>query len=199
MIFSRSTSSDLLEEMNIGIRCFGTQFITPLAVRACFQEKNPYSFHSLKVHGQVVGYFSLFRFKPEFLERLLQGTSLERDITTHDILPFDQLETFDIYIDVIVVDPDLPHHLRSLYAGILLAHFVQLMLQLYQVEHYPLRHLYTVTTTHEGARIVPRFGFHQLPQKSLIPARIAWENCFQEQGIALYELLNKRLSRYRIQ
>jgi hypothetical protein len=197
MFFGCSTASNLFEEMNIGIRCFGSQFITPLAVRTSFQEKNAYSFHSLKVHGHVVGYFSLFRFKPEFLECLLTGTALERDITVQDVLPFERQEVFDVYIDVIIVDPALPHHRRNLYAGILLAHFVQLILQLH-CEGYHLRHLYAVTTTQEGARIVPRFGFQQLPQKSFVPGRIAWKNCFQEEGLALYETLNERLSSHRV-
>ena len=40
IVFSRSTPADQLEEMNIGILCFGSDFITPLAERIAFQQKS---------------------------------------------------------------------------------------------------------------------------------------------------------------
>src|SRR5271165_4832960 len=82
IVFSRSTPGDQVEEMDIGIRCFGSEFITPLAERMEFQRKSEYTFWSLKVEGVVKGYVSMFRFPPDFQKDILAGRHIERDITT---------------------------------------------------------------------------------------------------------------------
>src|SRR2546430_1540745 len=125
--FSKSTPADQVEEMNIGIRCFGRDFITPLPERIAFQQKSDYTFHSLKVDGLVVGYMSMFRFPENFLDDLLTGRRIEREITVKEVLPFARLEPFSAYIDVIAVDPNLPIHLQHLYAGIIVSRFINLL------------------------------------------------------------------------
>ncbi len=127
IVFSKSTPADQLEEMNIGIRCFGSDFITPLPERIAFQQKYDFTFHSLKVDGRVVGYISMFRFSENFLDDLLTGHKIEHDITVNEMEPFVRLEPFGIYIDVIAVDPNLPAHVRHLYAGLLVSHAVDLL------------------------------------------------------------------------
>src|SRR5205823_3968718 len=69
--FSRSRLMEQEEEMQIGMKCFGPEFITPLPERIAFQLKSQYTFWSLKVSGHVVGYVSMFRFPPDFLDVLL--------------------------------------------------------------------------------------------------------------------------------
>src|SRR6266581_6087176 len=128
--FSRSTPGDQVEEMDIGIRCFGSEFITPLPERIAFQHKSEYTFWSLKVSGRVVGYISMFRFLPAFLDDLLSGRRIEREITVKEILPFTRGEPFDIYIDVMAVDPTLSSHLSHLYAGIIASRLAAMLLDL---------------------------------------------------------------------
>src|SRR5947209_2153135 len=128
--FSKSTPADQVEEMNIGIRCFGNDFITPLPERIAFQQKSDFTFHSLKVDGRVVGYISMFRFSENFLDDLLTGRKIEIDITVNDVEPFVRLESFSIYIDVIAVDPNLSTQLQHLYAGLLISHAIDLIANL---------------------------------------------------------------------
>ncbi|GER91660.1 hypothetical protein KDW_58220 [Dictyobacter vulcani] len=182
--------------MEIGIRCFGDTYITPLAERLRFQEKNKYTFHCLKVDQQVVGYFSLFRFTPDLQDRLLCGTSIERDIRPEDVLPFSQHEPFDIYVDVIVVDPALPLHLRNLYAGLLIMYYTELILQLAD-DGYAIERIYAVTTTPEGANLTRRLGMQPMEQKSQLPERLAWACNFKQEGDQIYRKLKERLARYQ--
>src|SRR5260370_17650541 len=107
-VFSRSTPGDQVEEMDVGIRCFGSEYITPLPERIAFQQKSEFTFWSLKVDGRVVGYVSMFRFPSAFIDDLLTGRRIEREITVKEVLPFTRLEPYDIYIDVMTVDPTLP-------------------------------------------------------------------------------------------
>lgn len=173
IVFSRSTPADQIEEMNIGILCFGRDFITPLSERIAFQQKSEFTFHSLKVDGQVVGYISMFRLEPDFLDALLTGRKIERDISTKEMLPFVRLELFDIYVDVIAVDPNLPKHLRDLYTGIMISRFIDLVYSL--LSHgYMIAHVYTVTTTIEGNNMVKKLGFCPMEDKSIAPGRIAY-------------------------
>ncbi|GLV53954.1 hypothetical protein KDH_08050 [Dictyobacter sp. S3.2.2.5] len=194
--FGRSSIDEQQEEMEIGIRCFGSTYITPLAERIRFQEKNGYSFHSLKVHQHVVGYFSLFRFTPAFQENLLCGTRIERDITIQDVLAFSQQEPFDIYIDVIVVDPALPRHQRNLYAGLLILYYTDLILHLSH-QGFHIEHIYTVTTTAAGASLSRRMGMQPMPDKSQIPGRIAWACHFKQEGYPIYCQLHQDFLRYQ--
>src|SRR6266700_1650000 len=117
-IFSKSTIAEQEQEMIIGIRCFGQEFITPLAERIAFQQKSEFTFWSLKVEGRVVGYISMFHFPPDFLDDLLSGRRIEREITLKEVLPIARLKPLDIYIDVLAMDPTIEIDLRHWYAGV---------------------------------------------------------------------------------
>lgn len=189
--FSRSTPADQLEEMNIGIHCFGRDFITPLAERIAFQQKSDLTFHSLKVDGAVVGYVSMFHFPEKFLDSILVGHTIERNITTKEVLPFSRLEPFSVYIDVIAMDPTLPTHLRHLYAGILVSRFIDLLLNLL-ANGYQITHIYTVTSTIEGDKLVKKMGFKFMEGKSLVPGRKAYQYSFNQESIAQLRTLSHR-------
>jgi hypothetical protein len=193
--FSRSSPADQLEEMQIGIRCFGRDFITPLAERIAFQQKSEFTFHSLKVDSTVVGYMSMFRFNEPFLEDLLTGRSIEREITVNKVLPFVRLEPFSLYIDVIAVDPDLPLRQRNLYAGLLVLRFIDLLINLL-ANDYQVTHIYTVTTTTEGDNLVKKLGFCEMTGKSIAPGRIAYKYALNSAGL---EALQKYSRRRRLQ
>lgn len=171
--FSKSTIADQEEEMSIGIRCFGREFITPLGERIGFQRKSEFTFWSLKVDGRVVGYISMFRFPDKFLEGLLTGLRIEREITVKEVLPFTLNEPFDIYIDVLAMDPNIPSSLRKWYAGVLVSRFSDTLLHLIG-NGYRIQRLYTVTATQEGDKLVREAGFQLLENKSQVPGRTAY-------------------------
>jgi hypothetical protein len=171
--FSKSTPGEQVEEMDIGIRCFGQQYITSLPERIAFQQKNSYTFWSLKVGGKVVGYISMFRFPPKFLDDILTGKRIEREITVKEVLPFTRSNPFDVYIDVLAVDPALPAKFRKLYAGILVSRFVDQVLNLLGTG-FPIRNFYTVTATKEGDSLVREVGFRLMEGKSIAPGRTAY-------------------------
>lgn len=189
--FSRSTPADQVEELRIGIACFGEEFITPLPERIAFQQKAEFTFWSLKVDGRVVGYLSTFRFAPQFLDDLLTGRRIEREITLADILPFQRLTPFDIYIDVMATDPALPLHERRLYAGIIAQRFANKILDL-RANNYDIRHLYTVTATREGDNLVRGVGFQLIEGKSIAPGRLAYVFPLDAQGIERLRSLSGR-------
>ena len=191
IVFSRSTPGDQVEEMDIGIRCFGSEFITPLAERIEFQQKSEYTFWSLKVDGHVVGYVSMFRFPPQFLDDILAGRHIERDITVNEVLPFTRLEPFSVYIDVMAVDPQLPHHLRHLYSGVIVSRLADIILDL-RANGYRIETLYTVTATQEGDNLVRKLGFHLMPGKSIVAGRVAYEFQLDEEGLKHLKTFSRR-------
>ena len=124
----------------------------------------------------------MFRFEPQFLDDLLTGRRIERDIAVRDVLSFTRHEPFNIYIDVMAVDPDLPIHLRTLYAGIIVSRFADTLLNLL-ANGYTIAKLFTVTATKEGDSLVRKLGFHLMDGKSRAPGRTAYEFALDEQGI----------------
>jgi hypothetical protein len=182
MVFSRSSLLEQEEEMKIGIRCFGSEFITPLPERIAFQLKSEYTFWSLKVEGHVVGYVSMFRFPDQFLDDILTGRRIEREITVREVIPFSKNEPFSVYIDVMAVDPQLPHHLRNLYAGIMVTRFVDAILNLL-ANGFKIETLFTVTATEEGDKLVRKLGFLLMKDKSHVPGRKAYAFTLDKQGI----------------
>lgn len=187
-LFSASTPADQVEERQIGIKCFGSDFITPLAKRISFQQKNRFTFHSFKVHRKVVGYISMFHLPDRYLDDLLTGKKIEKEIELKNVLPFTRLENFPVYIDVLVVDPDLKGHLRRLYAGMLVFHFIALILRLIS-NNYQITHLYTVAATKEGERLFRKIGFQLIEGKSLVSGRQAFEYTLDVQGIERLRML----------
>lgn len=191
VLFSRSTPADQVEEMNIGIHCFGRDFITPLPERIAFQQKSEYTFHSLKVDGRVMGYVSMFHFKEDFLDDLLTGRKIERDITVKDVLPFVRLTPFSIYIDVMATDPQLPAHIRRFYAGIMISRFIDLLFNLL-ANSYQITHLYTVTSAVEGDNLVKKLGFQLMEGKSVAPGRTAYIYTLDQPGIQHLSMYSQR-------
>jgi hypothetical protein len=189
--FSRSTPGDQVEEMDIGIRCFGSEFITPLPERIAFQQKSEFTFWSLKVSGRVVGYLSMFHFPPAFLDDLLAGRRIEREITVKEVLPFTRGEAFNVYIDVMAIDPRLPHHERRHYAWVIVSRFAGVILNL-RANGYMIDTLYTVTATKEGDELVRNAGFHLMEGKSQAPGRIAYELRLDEQGMQQLKRYSRR-------
>src|SRR5712692_9908259 len=190
-LFSKSTIADQKEEMEIGIRCFGREFITPLPERIAFQQKSEFTFWSLKVSGRVVGYVSMIRFPPDFLDDILTGRRIEREITLREVLPLVRLEPFNVYIDVMAIDPDLPTHLRHLYAGIIVSRFADTLLNL-RANGYLIEKIYTVTATVEGDNLTQKVGFRLLEGKSIAPGRTAYEYTLDEEGIEHLRDLSRR-------
>ena len=192
--FTRSSPADQLEEMNIGIKCFGRNFITPLPDRIAFQQKADLTFHSLKVDGHIVGYVSLFHFPPDFLDDLLSGRKIERDITIKHVLPFVRLEPFSIYVDVIAVDPDLPSHLRHTYAGIITSNTIDVVLNLI-ANGYQITDIYTVTATQEGDNLVRKLGFSLMEEKSIAPERRAYVYPINPASLQRFRIYQRRALR----
>ncbi|GCF07289.1 hypothetical protein KDI_08530 [Dictyobacter arantiisoli] len=190
--FSRSMIADQVEELEIGSRAFGRNFITPLPERIAFQQKSEFTFHSLKIEGSVVGYISMFHFSDELLDHLLTGKKIEREIKVNDVLPFPRLEPFTIYIDVLVIDPALSNHLQKLYAGILISRFVDLLLHL-RSNGYLFDKIYTVTSSGAGERLVKKLGFEKLEHKSLVPARIPFVACFDQEHIYTLQMKQRKM------
>jgi len=190
-VFSKSTLADQREEMEIGIRCFGREFITPLSERIAFQQKSEFTFWSLKVSGEVVGYVSMFRFPPAFLDDLLTGRRIEREITVREVLPFVRLEPFNVYIDVMAVDPALPAPLRRLYAGIIVSRFADIVLN-FRANGYLIEKFFTVTATQEGDNLVKKLGFRLMEGKSIAPGRTAYQYSLDEEGIQHLRDLSRR-------
>lgn len=190
-VFTRSTIAEQEQEMVIGIRCFGQEFITPLPERIAFQQKSEFTFWSLKVEGHVVGYISMFRFPPAFLDDLLTGKRIENEITVKEVLPFKRLEPFNVYIDVLAMDPTIETNLRHWYAGILVSRFADTVLNLLG-NGYFIRSFFTVTATSEGDRLVKHAGFRLMEGKSIVPGRIAYEYPMDEEGIEKLREISRR-------
>jgi predicted DNA-binding transcriptional regulator AlpA len=193
IVFSKSTPGDQVEEIDIGIQCFGSEYIVPLPERVKFQQKSEFTFWSLKVDGHVTGYMTTFRFPPEFLDDILAGRHTEKDITLKEVLPFTRLEPFDVYIDIVAVDPRLPHHLRNLYASIIISRFANRILDL-RNNGYFIQTLYIVTTTPEGDNLAKKLGFQLMEGKSKVPGRIAYRATLDEEGIEQLKRISRRKS-----
>ncbi len=193
-VFSRSTPADQAEEMAIGVKCFGQDFITSLSERIAFQQKSEHTFYSLKVHGDVVGYLSLFRLTNPMLADLLTGRKSESEITLRDIKPFTRLEPFNVYIDVVAINPGLPDHVQRLYAGIMIFYIVDLILDLL-LNNYPITHLCTVTTRMKGEHLARKIGFKFLEEKSLVMGRSAYIYHLDEQGVQRLRRLHHAFQR----
>jgi len=191
LVFSRSTPGDQVEEMDIGIRCFGSEYITPLPERIAFQQKSEYTFWSLKDSGHVVGYLSMFRFLPEFLDDLLVGRRIEREITVKEVMPFTRLEPFNIYIDVMAVDPRLSHQLQRFYGGLMITRIAGVILNM-RDNGYQIENLYTVTATPEGDRLVRHLGFQLMVGKSRALGRTAYIFPLDAKGTQHLKHLSKR-------
>src|SRR5437667_7702113 len=107
-VFSKSSPADLVEEIEIGANCFGRDFISPLANRIALQQKNEFTFYSLKVENRVVGYTAMHRLSPEILDKILTGKMATGEIEAKDVLKLERVEPFDVFTGIIVVDPSLP-------------------------------------------------------------------------------------------
>ena len=89
------------------------------------------------------------------------------------------------------VDPRLQHHLRNLYAGIMVSRFANKLLDL-RDNGYLIQTLYTVTATPEGDNLVKKAGFHLMKEKSKASGRIAYKFDLDENGIEALKNISRR-------
>lgn len=192
-IFSKSDPGNQKEEMLLGIRCFGEKYITPLPERIGFQQKSEHTFYSLRdASNHVVAYISMFHFPPVFLDDILTGRKVEHEITVKEVLKFPLHKPFDLYIDVLAVDPALPWRERRLCTRRIVREFANLLLHLVD-EGYEIRTVYTVSATDDGDRLISHH-FHLMEGKSTKVSRLAYEFHLDEQGIRhLQEMTGRNL------
>lgn len=197
VVFSSSSPADQVEELNIIHKSFLSRPAFSLAERIAFQQKSRFTFHSLKVHGTVVGFISLFRLPDGLLDDLLTERKIPAEITVEHVLPFVRLEPFSIYIDIIAINPDLSKHLQRLYAGMMLYRFIDLLSHL-RGSNYQISGLYAVADTPAGERLLKKAGFQQMQGKSLVADRPAYQYLFDAQGLQrlrkYQEAYNRHLS-----
>lgn len=190
LVFSKSSPADHIVEMMIDSKIFRHNFIFPLADRIAFQQKNEFTFHSLKVLDEVVGYISMFRFTDAVLTTILTGQRIERDIKVKEVLPFERFEPFSIFISLVAINPSLTQHRIRFFAGTLIFHFIHLLANLL-ANDYQITTLYTVTTTEESQRLAEHLGFHIISDKSVVANRLVYEYPLDQPHIQqLYELRN---------
>lgn len=190
-IFSKSTPADQVEEVEIGARCFGRDSISSLADRIALQQKNEFTFYSLKVDDHVVGYTAMHNLLPDVLDNILTGRKTGHEITVRDVEKFERAKSFNIYFSIIVVDPSLPNHLRHFYAGIMIRHYAGMILRLIAT-NYIIENIYAVTATKEGDRLAQGLGFQKMEGKSLVKGRIAYQYPINEKTTERLEELSGR-------
>jgi predicted DNA-binding transcriptional regulator AlpA len=191
LIFSKSTPADQLEEMEIAAKIFGRGSAVPLRDRIAIQQKNDFTYYSLKVDGHVVGYVAMHNLPESTLEDVLTGRKAIEDLKAKDVLAFEKAKEFNIYHSIIAVDPTLPSHLRHLYAGIIVRYRTEMILRLLNT-NYLIKNIYTVTTTREGDQLVRKLGFQKMENKSLVKGRIAYQYKIDEKAIEHLEELSGR-------
>lgn len=195
VVFSSSSLADLMEELNIVHKSFPPAF--SLAERIALQQKNRFTFHSLKVHGAVIGFISMFRLPEELLDDLLAERRISIEIMPEHVLPFVRLEPFSIYIDIIAVNPDLSKHLQRLYAGMIIYRFIDLLYHLRE-NNYQINALYAIAHIPAGERLLKKLGFQQMQGKSLVVDRPAYQYLLDAQGLGhlcgLQEEYNRHLT-----
>src|SRR5262249_32285407 len=184
-IFSKSTPADQREEMEIASRYFGRDSVIPLADRIAIQQKNEFTYYSLKVDDHVVGYTSMHRLSPKLLDDILAGKEAIEELKAKDVLPFERAVPFDVLHSIIAVDPSLPSHLRHFYAGVLIRHRADMLLRLLTT-NYLIRNIYAVTTTKDGDRLVQKLGFQRMEGKSLVKGRTAYQYSIDEKAMARF-------------
>lgn len=193
--FSPSSPADLAAQIKIAQKCFGYGFTFPLAQSIAFQQKCKFAYYSLKVRGEVVGYIALFPLPERLLENLLTGYTLKQEITVADILTFERLEPMQIYLDDIAVDPDLPAHIRHLYAGLLLYYSIDMIFLLY-TQNYQITDFYALAYTPEGEELLKKLNFQIMPGKSLIANRPAYIYHCDTQTVEILQALRTRFRRH---
>ncbi len=190
-VFSKSTTADQVEEMEIAAKFFGRDSIIPLAERVAIQQKNEFTYYSLKVNDHVVGYTAMHRLPPKLLDDILTGKEAIEDLKAKDVKKFERAVPFDILHSIIAVDPSLPEHLRHLYAGILIRYRADMILKLITT-NYLIEHIYAVTATREGDKLVQKLGFQKMEGKSLIRGRTAYQITINDETIKRLEKLSGR-------
>ena len=191
IVFSKSSPADQVEELEIAARAFGSDLIIPLPERIALQQKNEFTFMSLKAYDHVVGFTAIHRLTPSFLDDILTGRKIDRDINAKETLPFTRLEPIDIYLSAITVDIALPNHLRHFYAGTIISKSIDTLLSL-RAREYQINNIYAVSTTKEGDKLAKKMGFQELKDKSLVKGRTAYKYTLDEEGIKNFQKLSGR-------
>jgi excisionase family DNA binding protein len=195
LIFSHSSPADLVEELKIARKYQRSGFRFSLVERIALQQKCRFCFYSLKLRGKVIAYGSMLSLSDEILDDLLTGKRKERGITPAMVLPFARLKPFDVYLDILTVDPDLPRHLMRYYAGVLIYRFIDLLFHWLEND-YQIVGIYVVAYSEHEEMILRKLGFRYMRGKSLIANRKPYHYLMDVSGTEYLQLLQKNYQRH---
>jgi helix-turn-helix protein len=191
LVFSPSSPADLVEELNIAKKYQQNGSPFSLVERIALQQKCRFCYYSLKLRGVVLGYGSIFSLSEQVLDDLLTGQKIEADITSNMVLPFVRQKPFEIYLDALAIDSQLPQHQAHYYAGVLIYHCIDLLFR-WLINDYQITGLYVVVHSGQDEKVLQHLGFQFMQGKSLVSTRKPYRYLIDPPGRERLQRLQER-------
>lgn len=157
--FSKASEDDIEGIYNV-ITSLGWQS-TPVEVRRSWYKANDQIDYVVKFRGLVLGYLNMVPYIPEALEAMMSGRKRGWDIRQHDIMPFEQGKSYEVFIGI-AVRQDIPG--SEYYAKRLIYGFFGALCDLAR-EGVIIRHMYATSDQPFGIKISQDLGFEKQPAR----------------------------------
>lgn len=142
-------------------KALGWQASDPSRRQAWYKE-NPLIDFVVVWQDQVMGYISAMPLDAEMMEEMVSGSKRGWDIKKGDILPYEQGQSYDVFVGI-VVRIDIPGHSR-LFTAPLVNGFFDFLCDLAKQNIF-IRRLYAHSAEAAGQRIAAGVGFQRVEGK----------------------------------
>jgi hypothetical protein len=183
-------AGDLPYLLALDYEVFGIDEAVDLSITHAWWKKNPYMcrvLYNAENRKDVWGYITMIPMPEETIFKLLRREMHERDIRTHHILPYEENQTYTVYVNAVVIKPEHHASLRTLINSLLD----------YWCDQYPgisITKIYAYADSDEGWNLIkhlffaPRYEIgkkaFELDPLQLNPSKLikAYQDCLRERA-----------------
>lgn len=187
------TLDEMQECINIANTVFGGTDNTPMEVYAGRIKANPNCYHMVKSSNKVVGFIGIVPLKAGILSNVLAQT-VPVDISNSDVVPFKPEVVTEIYISVMVTEPNASDLHKHAWGARMIRYLMRCVRE-WGHQGIIIKTIGARSAMPDGIKLLQRLGFTEI--KRATPERRTFIIDIEKSGIPFIEEYQQALDEWR--
>jgi hypothetical protein len=189
------TLDEMQECINIANLVFNGTDDTPMEVYAGRIKANPYCYHMVKSNNKIVGFAGIVPLREGKLSEVLAQT-VPVNISNNDVVPFKPGTVAEIYISVMVTNPDASTLYRHAW-GFRMIRYLMRLIKEWGYQGIIIKTIGARSAMPDGVKLLQHLGFTEI--KRATPERRTFIIDVEKSGIPFIEQYQEALAEWRQQ
>jgi hypothetical protein len=189
------TLEEMQECINIANIVFGGTDDTPMEVYEGRIKANPYCYHMVKSNNKVVGFVGTVPLREGMLSKVL-AQMVPVNLSNNDVVSFKPETVTEIYLSVMVIDPNASALHRHVWGAKMIRHLIRLIKE-WGHQGIIIKTIGARSAIPDGIKLLQRLGFTEI--KRATPERRTFIIDVEKSGIPFIEQYQQAINEWRTQ